>query len=52
MLGSDASYREWGYVAMSRGCDANRLYVVAGHDLPGDDAHTTATSRPATRWAR
>ena len=30
VLGSDALYREWGYVAMSRGRYTNRLYLVAG----------------------
>ncbi|HEX8741505.1 MAG TPA: MobF family relaxase [Thermoleophilaceae bacterium] len=29
VLGSDDLYREWGYVAMSRGSEENRLYVVA-----------------------
>ncbi|MGI8792491.1 MAG: AAA family ATPase, partial [Acidimicrobiales bacterium] len=33
VLGSDAMYREWGYVALSRGSHTNHLYVVAGHDL-------------------
>jgi hypothetical protein len=31
VLGSDALYREWGYTAMTRGREANRLYV-AGAD--------------------
>ena len=29
VLGSDDLYREWGYVAMSRGSEENSLYVVA-----------------------
>lgn len=32
VLGSDQLYREWGYVAMSRGRHANRLYLVNAHD--------------------
>jgi hypothetical protein len=28
VLGSDESYREWGYAALSRGSAANHLYVV------------------------
>jgi ATP-dependent exoDNAse (exonuclease V) alpha subunit len=32
VLGSDQLYREWGYVAMSRGRQTNRLYLVNAHD--------------------
>ncbi len=32
VLGDQTLYREWGYVAMSRGRESNRLYVVAGAD--------------------
>lgn len=32
VLGSAQLYREWGYVAMSRGRHANRLYLVDAHD--------------------
>ncbi len=32
VLGDETLYREWTYVAMSRGCHENRLYVVAGID--------------------
>ena len=32
VLGSDQLYREWGYVAMSRGRHANRLYILNAHD--------------------
>ena len=32
VLGDETLYREWGYVAMSRGNDTNSLYVVTGSD--------------------
>lgn len=32
ILGDETLYREWGYVAMSRGKESNSLYVVAGSD--------------------
>jgi hypothetical protein len=35
VLGSDEIYREWGYVALSRGRTDNRLYLV-GHDRDHD----------------
>ncbi|MFA9432844.1 MobF family relaxase [Egicoccus sp. AB-alg2] len=35
VLGSDEIYREWGYVALSRGRTDNRLYLV-GHDHDHD----------------
>ena len=38
VLGSDEIYREWGYVALSRGRANNRLYIVGG-DRAADDAH-------------
>ena len=38
VLGDEAIYREWGYVALSRGCAENRLYVVAAELNPTDDA--------------
>ncbi len=38
MLGSDALYREWGYVAMSRGRETNQLYVHTTDDMQ-PDAH-------------
>jgi hypothetical protein len=38
VLGDEAIYREWGYVAMSRGRAENRLYVVAGELEPRDDS--------------
>jgi hypothetical protein len=37
VLGDDSLYREWGYVAMSRGREENRLYVVMGVDSGRDD---------------
>ena len=37
VLGDEAMYREWGYVALSRGRTENRLYVVAGELDPTDD---------------
>jgi hypothetical protein len=37
VLGSDEIYREWGYVALSRGRNDNRLYLTGHHhDLDGD----------------
>jgi hypothetical protein len=37
VLVDETLYREWGYVAMSRGRTENRLYVVAGVDLDRED---------------
>ena len=37
VLGDEAMYREWGYVALSRGRSENRLYVVAEELEPRDD---------------
>lgn len=37
VLGDETLYKEWGYVAMSRGRLDNRLYVVAGVDLDRED---------------
>lgn len=37
VLGDQTLYREWAYVAMSRGRDDNRLYVVAGIDHDRQD---------------
>jgi conjugative relaxase-like TrwC/TraI family protein len=37
VLGTDDLYREWGYVAMSRGSEENRLYVVAPHARERDE---------------
>jgi Ti-type conjugative transfer relaxase TraA len=41
VLGSPALYREWGYVALSRGRHSNRLYVCAGDDHLDDLHHHT-----------
>jgi len=45
VLGDDSLYREWGYVAMSRGREENRLYVVMG-DGCGRDEVGGAIDRP------
>ena len=37
VLGDDSLYREWGYVAMSRGREENRLYVVMGDGCGRED---------------
>lgn len=42
VLADDRTYREWGYVAMSRGRTTNRLYLVTDpddHDAPDDPTH-------------
>jgi conjugative relaxase-like TrwC/TraI family protein len=39
VLGSEALYREWGYVALSRGRQTNRLYQTV-LDQPLDEIHT------------
>jgi hypothetical protein len=39
VLGSDALYREWGYVALSRGRHSNRLYLHPYADDPELDRH-------------
>jgi len=46
VLGSEALYREWGYVAMSRGRAANHLYVVAPA-RPDRDEHAPPQPRTA-----
>ncbi len=45
VLGDESLYREWGYVAMSRGREENRLYVVMG-DGCGRDEVGGAVDRP------
>jgi conjugative relaxase-like TrwC/TraI family protein len=37
VLGSEALYREWAYVALSRGRQLNRFYVVASGSLERDE---------------
>lgn len=39
VLGTDDLYREMGYAAMSRGKEANHLYVVGGQERDADDHH-------------
>lgn len=41
VLGTDDLYREMGYTAMSRGREANQLYVVGGREPDPDDAHAS-----------
>jgi uncharacterized protein YoxC len=45
VLGDESMYREWGYVAMSRGREENRLYVVMGEGW-GRDETGGAIERP------
>jgi conjugative relaxase-like TrwC/TraI family protein len=57
VLGTDALYREWGYVAMSRGRHTNRLYqTVQAQQLDGDHPHVHQHAEPnaalAARMAR
>jgi Ti-type conjugative transfer relaxase TraA len=48
VLGDEAMYREWGYVALSRGRAENRLYVVAAELEPTDDSgHTRIPRTPS-----
>ncbi|MBY5161483.1 MobF family relaxase [Salsipaludibacter albus] len=53
ILGSDAMYREWGYVALSRGRHQNHLYIVADPipDPAGHDTVLGATGDAARRLA-
>lgn len=44
VLGSDAVYREWGYVALSRGRESNRLYVVGSEADPDLEEHLASAS--------
>lgn len=46
VLADDATYREWAYTALSRGTEANRLYVIHREgELPDDLTHG-APARP------
>ena len=45
VLGTDDLYREWGYVAMSRGSDENHLYVVAPRERERDEYAPTGKRR-------
>lgn len=49
VLGSDALYQEWGYVAMSRGRRTNRLYLVAGEAEFDDPLRRPDDRRPIER---
>ena len=52
MLGSEALYREWGYVALSRGRQSNRLYQsVLEVDLDEIHAHVHQPDDPDTSLA-
>ena len=44
VLGDETLYREWTYVAMSRGRFDNRLYVVAGRDPERDEVGGEVTA--------
>lgn len=46
VLGSDAVYREWGYVAMSRARASTQLYVVNDHESEEIDHHGLADDEP------
>jgi conjugative relaxase-like TrwC/TraI family protein len=57
VLGTDALYREWGYVAMSRGRHTNRLYqTTTAQQLDGEHPHVHQRAEPyaslAARMAR
>ncbi len=49
VLGTEDLYREWGYVAMSRGRVANHLYVVAPTDTDRDEIAPAAERRRGLR---
>ena len=51
VLGSDEIYREWGYVALSRGRADNRLYLAAGDLAPevADDPTHPEVHQPDPR---
>ena len=52
VLGSDALYREWGYVAMSRARHTNRLYLVAGEPELEDPLRRDDVRHPVDRAVR
>lgn len=45
VLGDETMYREWGYVAMSRGRQENRLYVVTPLDIAREEAGGAAQEK-------
>jgi hypothetical protein len=47
VLGSDELYREWGYVAMSRGRESNRLYLHEATALTDGGPHVDHTDTDA-----
>jgi conjugative relaxase-like TrwC/TraI family protein len=50
VLGSEDAYREWGYVAMSRGRQLNRFYVVGRGSIERDEfAPAEQESEPLVR---
>ncbi len=52
VYGSDTLYREWGYVALSRGRQSNRLYLHDLDDLLDGGPHTREQHDPIVRAAR
>lgn len=52
VYGSDALYKEWGYVALSRGRASNHLYLHDLDDILDDGPHTREHTDPITRTAR
>ena len=49
VLGSDQIYREWGYVALSRGRQTNRLYLVGEPEPEPDDPTHPEALQPEDR---
>ena len=49
VLGSDQIYREWGYVALSRGRQTNRLYLVGEPEHEPDDPTHPEALQPEDR---
>ena len=49
VLGTDALYREWGYVVMSRGRNTNHLYLVTGESELDDPLRPADGRRPVER---
>lgn len=54
VLGSDRLYREWGYVALSRGRTSNQLYVPPGCRRSARGGPRAAARRelPTVRFGR
>jgi conjugative relaxase-like TrwC/TraI family protein len=49
VLGSPEIYREWGYTALSRGRQENRMYVVAADDLERQEVAPAQRDLPSAR---